>query len=74
MDRKYLVIIEKADDGSYSAYVPDLPGCASCAETADAVRQSIREAIEMYLEDMLADGQSPPEPTTQCEFIDAPAA
>ena len=26
---KYVYVIEKASDGSYSAYVPDLPGCVA---------------------------------------------
>ena len=29
---RYAVIIEKGDQ-NYSAYVPDLPGCAAAAET-----------------------------------------
>ncbi len=29
----YVVVIERADDGSYSACVPDLPGCAACGDT-----------------------------------------
>lgn len=66
MDRTYLVIIEKADDGSYSAYVPDLPGCVSCADTVEELKRLIGEAIEMYVQDMIADGEPVPEPTTQC--------
>ena len=66
MDRTYLVIIEKADDGSYSAYVPDLPGCVSCADTVEELKRLIAEAIEMYVQDMIADGEPVPEPTTQC--------
>ena len=27
--RNYLATIERAQDGSYSAYVPDLPGCVA---------------------------------------------
>ena len=30
---KYLVIVEKSENG-FSAYVPDLPGCASAAKLA----------------------------------------
>ena len=65
MNRKYLVVIEKAEDGSYSAYVPDLPGCVSCGDTPEEVKGLIREAIEMYIEDIIADGEPVPEPTTQ---------
>ncbi|MBL7134663.1 MAG: type II toxin-antitoxin system HicB family antitoxin [Phycisphaerae bacterium] len=65
MNRKYLVVIEKADDGSYSAYVPDLPGCVSCGDTPEQVKALIQEAIRMYIDDVIADGQPIPEATTR---------
>jgi len=65
MNLKYLVVIEKGKDGTYSAYVPDLPGCVSNADTVEDVTAGIQEAIEMYIEDMVADDQPVPEPTTQ---------
>ena len=34
-DMDYAVVIERAGDGSYSAYVPDLPGCVSCGDSPD---------------------------------------
>ena len=42
---QYVVVIEKAQDGSYSAYVPDLPGCVSCGDTLDEVKDLIQEAV-----------------------------
>ncbi|MDY6914419.1 MAG: type II toxin-antitoxin system HicB family antitoxin [Planctomycetota bacterium] len=66
MDRKYLAVIEKAKDGSYSAYVPDLPGCVSSADTVEELKRLIKEAIDMYIQDMIADGEPVPEPTAQC--------
>ena len=65
MERKYLVVIEKAQDGGYSAYVPDLPGCVSSADTVEELKHLIKEAIDMYVQDMIADGESVPKPTTQ---------
>jgi predicted RNase H-like HicB family nuclease len=65
MDRKYLIVIEKARDGSYSAYVPDLPGCVSCGDTVAEVKRNIKEAVDLYVEDLAAEGQPIPEPTTQ---------
>ena len=37
---EYLVVIERAEDGSFSAYVPDLPGCVSCG---DSIEESLVE-------------------------------
>ena len=36
---KYVYVIERAADGSYSAYVPDLPGCTTCGDTPEEVRR-----------------------------------
>jgi len=33
MTANYTVVIEREDDGRYSAYVPDLPGCTSMGQT-----------------------------------------
>ena len=49
---KYAYIIEKAPDGSYSAYVPDLPGCTTCGDSLDEVRQLIAEAVKLHIESL----------------------
>lgn len=74
MKDKYLVVIERANDGSFSAYVPDLPGCTSCADTEQDVRLTIREAIELYIEELTRDGRPIPQPTTRSDYVDLPAA
>lgn len=60
---KYAVVIEKADS-SFSAYVPDLPGCISTGRTLDEVEQNIRDAIAFHIAGLREDGESVPEPTT----------
>jgi predicted RNase H-like HicB family nuclease len=68
---KYLVVIEKAEDGSYGAYVPDLPGCAICgAESVAEAKQMIHEAIDFHIEGLREDGERMPEPAAQCEFME----
>lgn len=46
----YAVIIEPANDGSLSVYVPDLPGCVSCGDTIEEAKERIQEAIELHLD------------------------
>ncbi len=58
---RFAVVIEKGD-GSFGAYVPDLPGCVAVAETEEEVRQLIAEAPEFHLEDMRESGEVVPEP------------
>jgi predicted RNase H-like HicB family nuclease len=45
----YTVILEPADDGSFSVYVPDLPGCVSSGDTPDEAIALIREAIRGHI-------------------------
>jgi len=46
----YKAIIEPAEEGGFSAYVPKLPGCISEGDTYDETLANIREAIEVYIE------------------------
>jgi len=70
----YLVIYEKNPQGHFSAYVPDLPGCTSFGITLDEVKSNMKEAIEIYIDEMKADGKDIPRPTTIGEIceIDIP--
>jgi antitoxin HicB len=56
---RYTVILQKEEDGGYVATVPVLPGCVSQGDTRDEALKNI-EAIEMYLEDVRAAGESVP--------------
>lgn len=71
MKLKYAVVYEPNGDGSYGAYVPDLPGCVAAGESIEEARTLIREAIELHLRGMRQDGTPIPKPATQTEYIDA---
>jgi predicted RNase H-like HicB family nuclease len=60
---EYLVVYEKAADGSIWATVPDLDGCYSVGDTVDDAREHVKEAIELYLEQLKAEGKPSPEPS-----------
>lgn len=47
----YDAVFEKEDDGGYSVWIPDLPGCASQGDSLEEAIQNIKEATELYLED-----------------------
>ena len=61
---KYLYIIEQGKN-NYSAYVPDLPGCAAAGKTKAETEKLIREAIEFHIEGMIENGEKIPQPTTK---------
>ena len=67
---KYAVVIERTKTG-YSAYPPDLPGCGMAASSLEEVESLIREAIEFHTGGLQQHGQSIPEPTSLCEYVDA---
>jgi predicted RNase H-like HicB family nuclease len=59
----YAVIIEGSGE-SFSAYVPDLPGCVATGQSVEDVEARIREALRMHIESLEAHGEAVPEPTT----------
>lgn len=69
---KYLVVVERGPN-SFGAYVPDLPGCVAAGASREEVLELIREAIEMHLEALRAQGEAPPTPSSSIEFVDVAA-
>ena len=47
---RFQVILEPSHEGSYSVYVPSLPGCTSEGDSVEEALANIQEAIELYLE------------------------
>lgn len=52
---QYDAVFEKEEDGGYSVWIPDLPGCASQGENLEEAIENIKEAAELYLEDADSD-------------------
>jgi predicted RNase H-like HicB family nuclease len=52
---KYTVILEKESDGGYHAFCPILKGCHSQGDTFEETIENVTEAIELYLESLMAD-------------------
>ncbi|MBN1344877.1 MAG: type II toxin-antitoxin system HicB family antitoxin [Phycisphaerae bacterium] len=67
----YVVVIEKADDGSYSAYVPDLPGCVSCGDTVEEVRALIEEAVNLHVDSLRRHGEPVPSASATVHTVHA---
>jgi predicted RNase H-like HicB family nuclease len=66
---RFAILIDKTATG-YSAHVPDLPGCVAAGETREETLQLIREAIAFHIEEMRQHGESVPEPTSICEYVE----
>ena len=58
----YVVVFERAEDGGWGAYLPDLPGVVARGTSQDEVSDRIREAVEAYAKEMTEIGQPLPKP------------
>lgn len=66
---RYAVVIE--DVGStFSAYVPDLPGCIAAGDTLAEAEMAIRDAIEFHLGGLREDGSPIPSPSSRVEYVE----
>ena len=59
--RSYSVHYEQAPEGGFVALVPALPGCHTQGETLEESERNVREAIALYLDCLVADGETIPE-------------
>lgn len=57
--KRYPIVIEKTSTG-YSAYSPDVDGCAAVGDSERETRQNFQEALEEHLEAMREVGEPIP--------------
>ena len=60
MRRSFKVVLEPNESGVYTVTVPLLPGCISEGDTREEALTNIKEAIELYIESLEADGEPIP--------------
>ena len=58
---RYIALVD-GKAGAYGVVVPDLPGCTSGGKTTDEALRSATEAVRLWVEDALADGETIPAP------------
>jgi antitoxin HicB len=59
--RQYTVVLQPDEaGGGYTVTVPALPGIVTQGETLDEALEMARDAIALYLADLVADGQPIP--------------
>lgn len=54
------VVIHRAEEGGFWAECPSLPGCVSQGDTWDETVANIKEAIELWIDVALEDGDPIP--------------
>jgi len=68
---EYTVVLEPADDGSISVWVPDLPGCISTGDTRDEALRNIAEAIAGHIATLREHGESVPPARSTAMIVQA---
>jgi antitoxin HicB len=67
------VILKEEEDGRWSASIPALPGCSIWGYSKQEALDNIKDAAEIYLEDMIDAGEGLPQPSEEIEFREDPA-
>ena len=57
----YRIIIEPDEKNTFHGYVPALPGCHTWGKTIEIARRNIRDAIDVYIRSLAAEGEVIPE-------------
>ena len=58
---RYIALVD-GKTGAYGVVVPDLPGCTSAASTTDEALSNAVEAVRLWAEDAIDDGETLPRP------------
>ncbi len=68
--RKYPLIVIK-EKREYWVYIPDIPGVYGHGKTTKKAKEDIRQALSLYIEDCLADGDKVPRSSARVVGIDS---
>lgn len=54
---KYKAQLERDEDGRWSAWIDELPGCAVWGYTQNEAQDALQDAAQAYIEDMVEAGE-----------------
>ena len=57
----YRILLNPEPEGGYTATVPALPGCVTWGKDIDHAIEMTKEAIEVYIESMVANNEKVPD-------------
>ena len=64
----YRILLKKEPEGGYTVTVPSLLGCVTYGDTIDEAIKMGREAIELYLENLIDRGEEVPTEENTFEY------
>jgi len=56
----YKIMLKSEPEGGFTVIVPSLPGCISYGSTLTEAKEMAKEAIELYIESLLAHSEEIP--------------
>ncbi len=69
----FKALFERAEDGTWGGYFPDLPVILVNGETLEVVQQNARTGFEFWIEDRKEQGVPIPQPTTHVQAFEVAA-
>jgi len=64
----YRILLRQEPEGGYTVTVPTLPGCITFGEDITEAIAMAREAIELYIESLVAHGEEVPTEENVLEY------
>ena len=71
-EKRYPIVIERTATG-FSAYSPDVPGCAAAGDTEEETRDNLRDALAAHFDAMRETGDPIPEPSSAVDYVEVAA-
>ena len=69
----FKVMLQEEEDRRWSASIPALSGCSSWGYSKQEALDNIKDAAEIYIEDMIDAGEGIPSSSDTLEIIEEPA-
>ncbi len=66
--RTYRVLLTQEPEGGFTVSVPALPGCITYGDSIDHALSMAKEAIELYVETLEAEGDPVPDDSKTFEY------
>lgn len=64
----YRILLTQEPEGGYTVNVPALPGCVTYGESIEHAMAMAKEAIELYVETLKAEGDVVPDDSRTLEY------
>jgi len=64
----YRLLLNREPEGGYTVLVPTLPGCITYGETVEEAIAMAKEAIELYIESLVAHNEPIPDERNTLEY------